>query len=560
MRGRYFATDIVAEQMAAYTQQLADMAAYCGSGSIPGGPSLQQLHDEAIQHQKTLVEQQQRRRQHLLVGASSQDMGWHQDQQQQQQPGTLGNAKRSREDASNACKHWYGDSEPQLLQPAAAKRQKLQQQEGMLQLPAAAGCGIHGSLGSMVLARIEQREDPGPGLAGAPGFHLLPQQQLQQRGLAARRTSSDGSGNLAALAAAAAATDAAGCSKYGATGVEGVATAAGNTSVATVDGGALAAAKAAHTSICACVVLLKMVPRIAAEASSVLNDIEQRANAYSAAFMQHGQLADSEALQVLLKIVTALTELHLVQQSSGAAAAEAAEAAGCNATAAAAGNSSSSSKRSGVSEFVACLQQTVPEGYSPSGASCSVLELLVHCWVKESELTGCKVESSAAAAAARPIAAAFATDADAAGVPGLSLNCFLAGMSQLALNVLLSCCKSSSSSSSSGEAAEAVSAATAAADDAAAAAAANEAPQAAAGAVSKRMLAVKVLAGCAVLLLHWPEGESCKLERCVQAGLWRQRLLAHADGRRLQQFKSDVSSQLHGFLEYLTKQLGEGAT
>jgi hypothetical protein len=59
-----------------------------------------------------------------------------------------------------------------------------------------------------------------------------------------------------------------------------------------------------------------------------------------------------------------------------------------------------------------------------------------------------------------------------------------------------------------------------------------------------------------VLLLHWPEGEGCKLERCVQAGLWRQRLLAHADGHGLGQFQSKVSSQLHGFLAYLTKQLG----
>jgi hypothetical protein len=129
----------------------------------------------------------------------------------------------------------------------------------------------------------------------------------------------------------------------------------------------------------------------------------------------------------------------------------------------------------------------------------------------------------------------------AAGVPGLSLNCFLAGLSQLALNFLLSCCKNSSSE------------ATAAGSEAGAADEAGVA--AAAAAVSKRMLAVKVLAGCAVLLLHWPEGDTCKLERCVQAGLWRQRLLAHADGQRLQQFRSDVTSQLHGFLVYLTKQL-----
>jgi hypothetical protein len=114
-------------------------------------------------------------------------------------------------------------------------------------------------------------------------------------------------------------------------------------------------------------------------------------------------------------------------------------------------------------------------------------------------------------------------------------------MTQLALNFLVSCCKSSSK------------------EPAAATAAANtEVPNAEvpAAALSKRMLAVKVLAGCAVLLLHWPEGEGCKLERCVQAGLWRQRLLAHANGQQLGQFQSEVSSQLHGFLTYLTQQLG----
>jgi hypothetical protein len=49
---------------------------------------------------------------------------------------------------------------------------------------------------------------------------------------------------------------------------------------------------------------------------------------------------------------------------------------------------------------------------------------------------------------------------------------------------------------------------------------------------------------------------NCKLERRVQDGRWKQRLLAHADGHGLGQFQSEVSSQLHGFLAYLTQQLG----
>jgi hypothetical protein len=435
-------------------------------------------------------------------------MGWQQqDQQQQQQQQGMGRSgKRSSSSAvTSEAEAWHSNTE----QPAAGKRQKLQQQHQQQQQMAAQGIVQYDS----------------EGVTGAGGFHVLSQQQLQQRGLvAARRTSSDGSGNLAALAAAAAATDAlqAGCSsRYNAAADTSLAPAA-------VNSAALAAAKAAHTSICACVVLLKMVPGMAAEAHSMLDEIERHARSHSAAFVQHGDAPDSEALQVLLKVVTALTELHLVQQSSTAAAG--------------AGSSSSSdsnTKPGGVSELVACLRQSVPEGYSPSGASCTVLELLVHCWVKESQLTGCKVESSAAAAAAVPIVAAFATDAVAAGVPGVSLNCFLAGLSQLALNFLVSCCKSSN---------RYVAAAVKEEEPAATAAAA------AAG--SKTMLAVKVVAGCAVLLLHWPAGDGCKLERCVQAGLWRQRLLAHADGHGLGQFQSEVSSQLHGFLAHLTKQLG----
>jgi hypothetical protein len=530
MRGRHFPINIVSEQLAAYRQQLIDMAAFRSSSSSssgssylqPGGATLQQLHDEAIQQQKRLVEQQQRRRQHLLAAGVSQDMGWQQqDQQQQQQQQGMGrNGKRSSSSAVTNEDAWQivpTEKQQQqqhagvvLGQPAAAKRQKLQQMamQGMVQ---------HGSEEGI----------------GAGGFHVMPQQQLQQRGLAAaRRTSSDGSGNLAALAAAAAATDAAqaGCSsRYDAA-------AEANPTPAVADSAALAAAKAAHTSICACVVLLKMVPCMAADAHSMLDEIERHARSHSAAFVQAGNAVDSEALQVLLKVVTALTELHLVQQSSAAAAVKITQGAGSS--------SESNTRPGGVSELVACLRQSVPEGYSPSGASCTVLELLVHCWVKESQLTGCKVDSSAAAAAAGPIAAAFATDAVAAGVPGLSLNCSLAGLSQLALNFLVSCCRSSNRD--------------AAAAAAAAAAVNTEVPAAAAAiaAVSKRMIAVKVMAGCAVLLLHWPEGEGCKLARCVQAGLWRQRLLAHADGHGLGQFQSEVASQLHGFLAYLTKQLG----
>ncbi|KAF8065766.1 LRRC1 [Scenedesmus sp. PABB004] len=278
----------------------------------------------------------------------------------------------------------------------------------------------------------------------------------------------------------------------------------------TVTPEAVAAAEAAANSIAACVMLLRMVPGVDAAAKDFLGGIESRSRRFVAAYKAGGLAADAAGLQVLLKVVTALTTLHEDE---------------CRP----------------LRGLVACLAQDVPEGYAVGGGVCTGLDLLLACWLREAAVTGVGVDASEAAAAAGPVASAFATDMHP-GSP-ISLNCFLAGMSQLALAFLAA-------------AAKAREPAPPGAGDGDGGGGDGEDGGDDGGDMFRRVLAVEVLSGTAVLMLHWPDGAGCHAERCVQAGLWRQRLLSHGGGRELGAMQEGVREQLQDFLIYLARSAG----
>jgi hypothetical protein len=150
--------------------------------------------------------------------------------------------------------------------------------------------------------------------------------------------------------------------------------------------------------------------------------------------------------------------------------------------------------------MTAAVDEDVARGSNSSSSSSSVLDVLLCCWLREVQMTGCPVQKAAAAAAQGPVAEEYAANSSSSssGAATASASGFLAGLCHLVLQLLA--------------------AYTAAA---AAAAEAPAAPPAAADSAAIR-LASELLQGTALLLLHLPQHAACAELRSEQAGLWRQ--------------------------------------
>jgi hypothetical protein len=181
-----------------------------------------------------------------------------------------------------------------------------------------------------------------------------------------------------------------------------------------------------------------------------------------------------------------------------------------------------------------CLAEPVDEAAAAAGGSSSsgggsnsVLDLLLCCWLREVQLTGCSVQQSVAAAA-EAVAAGLAGAGSSAGAAGatVALQRLVTGLCQLLLQLITQSCEST-------------------------AAAAGPAAAAAAARAQVVQLSSCLMLGTSLLLLHWPKGECCRQQQCQQASFWRQLIWINAqNGASMQvdmvltQISSQVSSDM----------------
>jgi hypothetical protein len=155
-----------------------------------------------------------------------------------------------------------------------------------------------------------------------------------------------------------------------------------------------------------------------------------------------------------------------------------------------------------------CMAEPVAENGSSSSnsSSSSVLDLLLGCWLREVQLTGCSIAQSAAAAAeAVPAGFAGAGSSSSAAAADDTLRKLVAGLCQMLLQLLLNCCEAAAAAPNAGQ----------------------DVPAAAAGS-SVVQLASSLMLGTSMLLLHWPGAACCSELLCQQVTFWRQLIWIYA--------------------------------
>jgi hypothetical protein len=254
-----------------------------------------------------------------------------------------------------------------------------------------------------------------------------------------------------------------------------------------------------------CFLQLMMTAGNSAEAQAVLTATRMKKCSLVSSFEETGDINHLIGLQVLAHVVGCM------QQASAAA----------------------------LPLLLRCMAEPVDEGAAAAGGSSSsssgggsnsVLDLLLCCWLREVQLTGCSIQQSVAAAA-EAVAAGFAGAGSSSGAAAATatLQRLVAGLCQLLLQLITQSCES-----------------TAAAGPAAAAGTAAAAAAAAAAAQVVQLSSYLML-GTSLLLLHWPKAECCRQLLCQQASFWRQLIWINAQNGAAVQVSlvlAQISSQV----------------
>ncbi|KAF6256889.1 hypothetical protein COO60DRAFT_58204 [Scenedesmus sp. NREL 46B-D3] len=239
-----------------------------------------------------------------------------------------------------------------------------------------------------------------------------------------------------------------------------------------------------------------------AEAQAVLTAMRMKKCSLVSSCEETGDAADLVGLQALAQVVACM------QQTSAAA----------------------------LPLLLRCMAAAVDEGAAGDSSSrSSVLDLLLCCWLKEVQLTGCSVQQSAAAAAGA-VAGGFAGAGSGSSAAGAAatLQKLLAGLCQLLLQLVTQCCEAASAAAPANSREDA--------------GALHGTPAAAAAPRAHVVqLANNLMLGTSLLLLHWPDDACCRQLQCQQASFWRQSIWVNAlKGASVQVDKvfAQISSQV----------------